>query len=263
MGDDEWLVGGEPDATVAVQGGHPVMVSIDGQETKLLEQGSGLLKLRDLGLLTGRHEIKVGTHLRPFVLSRPSRLPVDREEAGLIGHVIRRDGPAFTPASLDTEVLPSIDEVRPHRLLLFGAKMVGRPQDMPPPLEEMVVLPRGYKRYVVLGRRPGDIVEHHAEDAGLYLTRAKVGSANSDRLEVPVPFVPQWLVKVGPGRRQVISPIGEPEPPDPDTEEEGGRVLEWARWSGKRYHNLRRRPRLLSVWNEYRKLAATLRSGGY
>ena len=261
VGDDEWIVGGEPEAAVAVQGGHPVMVSIDGQETGFLEQGSGLLKLGDLGLSPGRHEITVGTHRRSFGLRRSGRLPVELGEDGLVGRAIRHDGLAFTPVSLDTEVLASVDEVPQHQLLLFGAKMIGRPQDMPPPLEEMVMLPRGYRRYVILGRRPGDVVEHHAEGDGHYQAHLKPSGANDARLEVPVPFVPQWLVKIGPGRRQVILPVGEPESPDPATAEEGGPVHEWARWSSKRYHNLRRRPRLLNAWNEYRRLATTLRGG--
>lgn len=117
-------------------------------------------------------------------------------------------------------------------------------------------MPHGYKRYIVLGRRPGEVVEYHIDSEWPYWYLKKYGHLKSD-FRVPVPFEPQWVVKVGRKRRKHLSPIGIPASPeaviaDPSL------VDEWARWTSKQYHNMKKQSRYEGIWEEYRDLAKTI-----
>jgi len=253
---DVWLKGGEPEALVTTRESRQVKVYIDSQEFKSLPEGTGVLQLAELNLAPGEHEIVAGTQRRNFHLCLSGHCPTRPFEGEFLGHVIHRNGARFSPSSLGPTSIPQPHVQESGRLCVVGARVFGSPRDIQVPTQGTLLLPFGYKRYVVLGKRPGEVVEYRFESKWPYWFLRKSGLLQGE-FEITIPFEPQWLVTIGPKRRRRLSPIGIPEPPETTIADEN-KVAVWVRWAEKRYHNLKGQKEPLALWEKYRKVAIGL-----
>jgi hypothetical protein len=258
VGRDTWLKGGEPEVSITVQAGQPVTVYFDNLKVETLPAGSGVLDLASSDLAPGEHEITAGAQSRSFYLCSSGFCTTGTANRDLLGHTLNRDKDVFAPASLSTEVVPPAGEHQPGQLSIVGARVLGSPQDVPSPIREALVLRHGYKRYVVLGRRPGEIVEHDCEFDTPYWFLKRSGALKG-RFELAVPFEPQWVIAIGLDRKEFLASIGIPQPPE-DTIADETLAADWVRWVGKRYRNLKGKHKL-AVWASYREVAARLGNG--
>jgi hypothetical protein len=253
---DVWLKGGEPEALITMQESRQVTVYIDSQEFKSLPEGTGVLQLADLDLAPGQHEIVAGTQRRSFHLCLSGYCPTRPSEREALGHMICRDEAGLYPTSLGPASVPQLDVQESGKLFIVGARVFGSPRDVEVPTQEVLLLPCGYRHYVVLGRLPGEVAEYCFESEWPYWFLRKSGCLEGN-YEVAIPFEPQWLITIGPKRRKTLSPIGIPGPPETMIADDD-KVAAWARWARKRYHNRKGRQDALDLWEEYREVAIGL-----
>lgn len=252
MGRGVWFKGGEPKALITTQEDKPVVVHVDGERVEVLLKGSGEVNLGRLDLEPGEHEVSAGGQRKRFELRKSNSHTNGALKRELVGHVLRRNNDTFVPVSLSQSTLPQDEQ--PGQLSVFGARVLGSPQDVPAPLIEALTLPSGYKRYIVLGRRPGEIVEHNFESEIPPWLLEQSGSLR-DKFELPMAFEPQWLIAIGSKRRESLRRIGL-QPPEATIADER-RVDDWIRWAKKRYRSLKGRHKRL-MWEQYRGVAEAL-----
>jgi hypothetical protein len=254
---DSWLKGGEPVALVSMPEGQPVTVYIDGQEAGTYPEGSGQTDLAGRSLSAGEHVITAGSQGRSFYLRESANGNPARAPIGLIGHAIRRNGNSFTPLSPGAAPVSDVDGQSTSELTIVGASVLGPPQNIPAPLQDALVLSKGYRRYVLLGRCPGEIMDYRPHYELPFQTLKDAGRLEG-KFQLPVPFEPQWLITLGAHRTALLWPIGAPQPPETKVADEG-QVANWIRWAGKSYRIAKDR-RCAGVWKEYQKAAR--RQGG-
>lgn len=254
---DAWLSGGEPVVAVtASEDQLAPVVLLDGEVAGSLSEGSLVLDLAKLGLGAGEHEIAVGEQRRRFRLVRSGYGERPVAAAERLGHVLRREGDAFLPSSLEAEGVPGAGEEPSGSICVVGAAISGAPEDAPAAIREALRLPRGYKRYAVLGSRPGEVMEYEPAGGTIYWALKGMGALDG-HFELPVAFEPQWIAAVGTNRREYLWPVGQPQTPGEPAA--SGDVALWARWARKRYRNLKG-ARKRAAWDEYRAAASALGS---
>lgn len=254
VGYDAWLVGGEPRVAVTSEENRAIPVLIDGEEIGSLASGSLALDLRPLGLSPGEHEISAGSQRRKFRLSRSGHGGEPGVAGGYLGHTLSRDGEAFSPASLGAREVAETGKEPEGTLSVVGAAVSGAPGSVPGAIQEALRLPRGYKRYAILGSRPGEVVEHEPNSETPYWFLKEMGVLDG-HFRLPVAFEPQWIVAVGANRKEYLWPTGPTRPPgDPAA---SGDVARWTWWARKRYRNLKGKQKR-AAWDEYRAAASRL-----
>jgi hypothetical protein len=249
-----WLLGGEPVVTVTASEGRPAPVLLDGESAGSSAGGSLVLDLAELGLAAGEHEIAAGEQRRSFYLVRSGYGESRTAAVYRLGHALRREEGAFLPSSLAAQELPTAGEEPAGLISVVGATVSGAPEDVPDPILEALRIPRGYRRYAILGSRPGEVVEYEPGAATPYWISKEMGILNG-HFELPVAFEPQWIAAVGANRREYLWPVGQPRPPGkPAT---SGNVTLWVWWAKKPFRNLKGL-RKREAWDEYRAVASAL-----
>lgn len=251
---DAWLSGGEPAVTVTASEEQATPVLLDGEPAGSLSGGSLVLDLAALGLGAGEHEIAVGEQRRRFRLARSGYSEGAATAARRLGHALHRGEGSFFPSSPSAEDILGAGEEPAGSVSVVGAMLSGAPEDIPDAVREALRLPRGYKRYAVLGSRPGEVAEYDLGAETPHWVLREVAKAGG-HFEVPVTFEPQWIAAVGTGRREYLWPVGQPQPPGNPAA--GGDVASWARWARKRYRNLKG-VRKRAAWEDYRTAAEAL-----
>jgi hypothetical protein len=251
---DAWLVGGEPVVAVTASEGTTAPVLLDGETAGSLSAGSLVVDLAKLGLGVGEHEIAVGERRRRFrlVKSGYGRGPVAVLER--IGHALRREGDAFLPSSMGAEDVPDAGGEPGGSISVMGATISGAPEDVPGAIREALRLPRGYKRYAILGSKPGEAIEYKPDTETSYWVLKDTGALHG-HFDLPVAFEPQWVAAVGTNRREYLWPVGPTRPPA--VAAASGDIALWARWARKRYRNLKGKGKR-QAWEEYRAVASRL-----
>ena len=253
---DVWLKGGEPDAIVTTPQDQPVAVRIDGQAVKTLGSGTGIVRLKELGLGQGEHEVVAGSERRRFHLCVPGYCPTRHARTERLGYVLRRDLGSYAATYLGATGVREGGLAKNDEVCVLGAMIVGLPQDITALRRQVVVLPLGYKRYILLGSGPGEIAEYRFDSKLPYWFAKKSGHLQGE-VEVRVGFEPQWLIKVGRKGRKHLCPIGKPALPETDVAE-SNTVQDWIRWARKRYRYYHGPLACLDVWEEYRRIALAL-----
>jgi hypothetical protein len=257
IGHDAWLAGGEPRVTVTSEKNLAVHVLIDGEAAGSLASGSLTLDLASLGLAPGEHEVSAGPQRRRFRLSR-SGYGREPDVAGRhLGHVLGRDGEVFLPAALGAGEVPEAGKEPEGTLSVVGASVSGAPGNVPDPIREALRLPRAYKRYAILGSRPGEVVEYEPDAEAPYWFLREMGALDG-YFRLPIAFEPQWIVAVGANRKEYLWPTGSARSPGAPTA--SGDVARWVWWARKSYRNLKGKQKR-AAWDEYRAAAARLGVG--
>lgn len=254
---DTWLLGGEPVVTVTASEDRQDHVLLDGEPVGFLAGGTLVLDLAKMGLGTGEHEIAVGEQRRRFRLAKSGYGGEPPGTAGRLGHAMRREGDALLPYSPGAGEVPEAEEEPEGSFSVVGIAVSGAPGTIPDAIREALRLPRGYKRYAVLGSRPGEVMEYEL-GAGAPYWALKEAAALVGHFEVPVTFEPQWVAAIGTGRTEYLWPVGHPRPPGEPSP--SGDTALWIWWARKRYRSLKGK-RKQAAWERYR-VAARAMDGG-
>lgn len=249
-----WLEGGAPNALIATRKNQPIVVSVDGKQVAEFPTGTGKVALQELNLNCGEHEILAGTQRRKFRLCASGKCP-NRSSHTYLGYPINYDTNKLTPSSITPIIAPSEKKIIPTQLLIVGATIRGLSGEEELPRQESLFVPLGYKRYIVLGKRLGDVMEFTINSYP-YWWHEKGAPLKQKRIEVP--FTPQWLIKIGKKRRKTISAIGFPEAPEAIAVSDEEKISSWVRWAKKRYMNLKKWPKIKEVWEQYRAVAQSV-----
>jgi hypothetical protein len=243
-----WLVGGEPDLEVTMPDRQSTAVWLDGNEIGAAAEGHNIIALNNLGLTAGEHEIRVGNRRRQIRLraSGDQRLQPSDE---YLGYALHFEGSKLRPISFGPSRINQSELEKGH-IAIVGAQTIGSINKL--------ALTYGYKRYILLGRRPGEVAEFAPhQDIPFWILR-KSGDLHGE-FEVVVNFDPHWLIRVGAKGKEKLSSLHHesPQPPDAHIANADQRTL-WVRWAHKRYRNVKATHPLYAIWEEYRRVAAAL-----
>lgn len=243
-----WLAGGEPQI-VAGDGGDISSITLDGQPIPISAQSA---PVRLPPLRPGQHEVAVGNKVRRFGIRNSHSDPRPHSE---LGYIIRRSSQGLlshspSPAELSAEPIAN-EAVVIGAQIRYGS-MFAVPEAPPSRRMYRISLPRGFKRYVILGSQPGMVEVIRVPLAWLL---RRVGYLHG-HFAVEVPFLPTWVVKVSLSSHKYVSPLDLTVPPEPIVWSEG-ELKEWIRSFSRKYRN---KPERHALWEQYRSLAAELGS---
>lgn len=248
-----WLKGGEPEAIISIDSDQATPIYIDEQKVDVVSEKSAVIQLSKLNLTAERHEIRVGERRASFAICESGAQLLGKQTQTVLGHLIQRDDSIFTTQSIDPVLIPN--QLPANHLYVTGASLIGAPDDVAFPIENLLILPYGGRHYIILGRRPGEAEKtYQIADMPLWIA-AKGGYLQGHK--VTVPFEPQWIIKIK-GNQKVLLAVGSAQPPRHDIYEDGDLLL-WQQWAGKTslQRNLDKGHR--SVWQQYNQVAKELR----
>lgn len=244
-----YFSGGEPDLWLGPLTDSEAKVVVDGVE---LKQGlSTRVALSELGLRPGHHTVRV-----------EGFSPLDFETADNLGrlvgpgcasvaHVLERSGVEAKPRSMGACVRTSEEEA--NGLIRIAGARVSSVTTGAPTSPSIVLLPLGAERYVLLGRRPGEIIEPTCPERPPWMERIEGGGLFPHGFEVHPPFVTVWTIV---SRRSGMSiRQGNPLPADAQPAE-GATPRMIAAWCSVFLADEPEDPSLSELWGEYRSLAA-------
>jgi hypothetical protein len=220
----QYLAGGEPDVWVTVAPGDELDVTIDGEPVEL-DGPVTEIKLSEKDLAEGDHQIGIGGLTRNFTTFTGFGMATTAG-AGSLVHVLRK-GRGYSPVSAGPQEVPGEDQVR-GLVEVSGGAITAHPGDLPQPLEPLILLPAGFRAYVVIGRTPAEILETTAPGEPDWLRR--VGVENQFQFfDQPVPFEAQWLIATGSSGFRVSAIARPPDPPQLAAEVDSGLAARWCR----------------------------------
>lgn len=209
----QYLTGGEPDLWVTVAPGDEPEVTVDGERVELTGPATEI-RLSQSGLEAGDHRVRIGGLTKDFT-TFPGFDLVSTAGSGSLSHVLRK-ARGYAPLSAGPNEVPEEGPAR-GTVRVSGASVTAHPDDLPQPLSPPVLLPAGFRSYVVIGRSPAEVLETEAPAEPEWLRR--IGVENQFQyFDQAVPFEAQWLIATGSSGAQV-SAIARP--PGPPREEEG------------------------------------------
>ena len=223
---------------------------MDGRVIAKLSDGGGSTALKDLGLTAGSHEVSVGNQRQKFLVCEPGYRPSGRPVREILGYEIRGDGSQFFACSLGVTSVSDVTE-QPGRVYVVGASVLGLPEGASLLVRQKVTLPPGYQRYVILGRRPGEVLEVKGQSLLKHGTNSK---------DVTVPYEPQWLIKVGRKHKFFLSSLDKLRLPENTIADRGSLGL-WVQWVTAPHMKVEQRRESLIFWKAYQGLAAEIAGG--
>jgi hypothetical protein len=208
VGGSQYLTGGEPDLWITVAPGDEPEVTIDGEPVKLAGAVSEI-RLSEQALAAGNHRIGIGGLTRRFT-TFPGFALASTLGSGSLAHALRK-GRGYAPLSAGPQELAKQEQPR-GMVRVSGAAVTAHPDDLPQPLNPPVLLPVGFRAYVVIGQSPAEILESTAPAEPAWL--GKVGVQNQFQyFDQEVPFEAQWLIATGSTGAQVSALARPPKPP--------------------------------------------------
>ena len=217
-----YLWGGEPDLWITVATGDEPGVTVDG-EPIVLEGPISRIQLSKLSLSAGEHRVEIGGLTRYFTTFEGVRIAAP-SGAGSLAHVLRK-GAGYAPIGAGPQALPQGDQTR-GTVRVSGASVIADPGDLPEPVQPPVLLPAGFKRYAVLGRHPGELLEPSVPAEPRWLTRIGIRD-QFQYFDQPAGFEAQWLIAAGAAGVQVRALRDLPCPPARSNGAEASQVGRW------------------------------------
>lgn len=147
-----YLTAGEPDLLVPADA---AAVDSEVHVDKLVltvEPKGGQLALSELSLPPGQHEVAAGLVRLSFYSAERGAEKIS-SSVGSVGLIISHQSDRYIASRT-----MSASGVGDEKIIITGAAVSGRPDDLPPTTPPPLVLPRGHLRYAVLGRRPADVL---------------------------------------------------------------------------------------------------------
>lgn len=246
-----WLKGGEPDVQISAPDLAEPAILLDNRVIAKLSNGGASISLKGLGLAIGSHEISVGN--RPpqkFLICEPVYRPSGHSARGALGHEIHHDGSQFFAGSMGVTSVPDVTK-QSGSVIVVGASVQGLSEGVSLLTRRRVDLSPGYQRHVILGRRPGEVLEVKGE------SQLKRGTAKKT---ITVFFEPQWLIKVGRKHQLYLSSLGKLRPPENAIADRDTLDL-WIRWVTAPYMKIEQPRQCKAIWSAYERLASKVAGG--
>jgi hypothetical protein len=218
----QYLVGGEPDLWVTVAEGDQASVEIDGEPVEL-SRGIVRFRLADMDLAAGEHYIRIGGLTRRFTTFEGFETPAP-SGTGSLGHVLRH-GREYVPEAAGAQPLPAGGTLH-GTVHVSGARAMARGADLPEPLQPPILLPAGFKRYTVLGRAPGEVLETTDPGKPSWLDVVGLGQ-QYQFFDQPMPFEAQWLIVDGLTETQIRAVRCPPAAPAAEVAADAASVVRW------------------------------------
>lgn len=172
-------------------------ISINKQPLPTHTGGISAIPLTSYCQQPAYHTIMVGTRTRSFITRDVHRPVLPANAVPQLAYRLQHDHGQYYALD-DSPVAIQTYPPRTGELYVSGACVYGQPDDLPGPLPHTIFVPNGFKRYIVLGRRPGDVYEYSG-----YAPR--IAGKQSPLIRLNVPFDPQWLIKVS--KRKYLSAL--------------------------------------------------------
>jgi len=239
-----YLLGGEPELLVP-----PGIVdlipevTVDGQVVAVPQSGLDL-ELRSLGLSAGLHEVIAGpTSLRFSTIASIER--VVAECCGSVTAPVGSGRPYPRPIGPDLGIRVS------------GAVLSGDPSLLPPTVHPPFILPRGRQRYLLLGSRPGQIIELAEPKPPSWLRRIPLFPV---AFETQTDYAVIWMLMYSHrGKWEARLRVETPPNPVPSESATKDGVQTWARVFLEDSVELPRAHQ--ELWDSYRQVAQNLEVG--
>ncbi len=229
-------------------------ISLDRQP--LLPQPAGLSRivLANCCGQPGYHTITIGTRSRSFITRDPHRPVLPRADVPRIAYHLRHVDRQYYPAA-GGPIVTYGRPPAPGEVYISGALLYGRPEDRPAPLPHVILVPSGFKRYIVLGQQPGQVREHQSPWWWQ-------GGAERHRLiQIEVPFEPQWLVKIS--KRRYLSALQPTiRPPGSAPIDDPAGIEQWCDWILRQHRHSQLTTAATEILELYRALASRLQQEG-
>lgn len=251
-----WLRGGEPEAIISTDA--PATILLNDKEIGMASSGSNIIDLKAYNLAEGNHTLQIGERKTTFAISNPGNNLLATDRLPCWGYVFARtNDTSFEPLSLTLSEVPVAEQIPSGSIFVSGTNILHSPKDPPPARIYSVILPYGARRYLILGRSPGEILEPELPTA---LPEWRAGDYLQG-YKLQVPFSPQWLITISHRKNVTLRPFGQPEKAKSDIESPEN-VEAWVQWTSKR--NLSRKlsakhHRWAEVWLQYGEVARSLR----
>ncbi len=179
-------------------------ISINGKPLPTPTGGRSAIPLGSYCQQPGYYTVMVGTRSRSFITRaahRPLILPATAPE---IAYRLRHNNGQYYALDDNPIVIPTFPP-NAGELYVSGACIYGQSEDLPGSLPHTIFVPNGFKRYIVLGRRPGEVHEFSRSSPD-------IAGKQSQLIRLNVPFDPQWLIKISKRRylsalQPAISPV--------------------------------------------------------
>lgn len=244
-----YLTGHEPVLEIAAE--HPIgEVLLNSTVLPTPTQNIIQLDLSTHKLSPGWHQISVDGRNIAFFTRNPQRSIRATDGMTLLGYVLEQQANQWQIIdTLPKPLAPS--QVTSNSIILSGAMLFGDTSTLPCSLPHSIMIPTGFKRYVILGAQPGEITVIEG-------SKSIVGNQQSRSLhKFTVSFEPQWLVKVGTAGRYLSALQPSTVHPEPNKTGDIGATQEWANWVSRK-HKLRLTAEAAAIWNEYQSVARAL-----
>lgn len=188
----QYLTGGEPDLWVSVFEGRDIAVELDDTH----DTWPGPVKrvpLRHMELAEGGHTVRVHGRTMRFTSFAGFDLAQRSTQDPLAFELHRHND--YRPAA---PIARRVDGVPPPGTVhVLGAQLLADPADLPLPVEPPVLLPLGFRGYVLLGRHPGELMSVPSPSEPLWLKLGLDEDAPCQVFDVPCPFEAQVAILTG------------------------------------------------------------------
>jgi hypothetical protein len=232
-------------------------ISLDGKPIFNNKDGTININLAKHNLPAGYHKIVVGNYLRNFFTRQPHRKIIPSTEQPRIAYRLTKESGTCKPIDDGPVVITQENTSNQEAVYISGAVVYGNTVS-DDSIPHMIVVPGGFKRYVVLGKRPGDIFEYEGKKA----IRGKGTIHNQQPIRLTIFFEPQWLIKINRKNKRYLSTIYQNvSNPIHQTQSSSDLIKKWVYWVLRSYKKRWGTHKIDGVWAEYRHLAQEIDEG--
>jgi hypothetical protein len=252
-----YLAGFEPTADIFISDA-TVISSITLNDQKLsiqLQNGMNHIPLHDYCQSTGYHTLNIGERSKGFITRQAHGATLPPDELPPIRYVLQKHGSQYmmlqdSPILAETSVLDG-------QIHICGAIIHGDSADMPGTLPHLLLVPDGFKRYIVLGRTPGEFFLYPKADSRRIIKFDP--TLRKRNILLSIPFSPQWLIKQGQKKKYLSTACPWPLLPNISSIDYTPlKVQEWCRWIRRSYNRKWCDANIDNLWQAYQNTANTL-----
>jgi hypothetical protein len=199
-------------------------IQIDDEQLPVRLQGNVLqIPLAPYCKQQGYHTISVGTCVRGFITRGSHRPMLSATNLPPVAYWLRRELDQYQ-ALREHAMHVQTSTIASGDIYISGAMIYGHPDDLPGPLPHTIFVPGGFKQYIVLGRRPGEVFKYAPP-----FQQSSTGIQSQSMLRLDVPFDPQWLIKIS--KKRYLSSI-QPTASSPlaQSSADVGKLDVWCHW---------------------------------
>lgn len=239
-----YLVGFEP--SLVIDGPDPVApILLDGQPLPDHGGGRTVIPLAPHIQQSGYHTITAGARTRSFITRSPHRSVLPSSSTPQVAYPLRRADGGYVPGAASPIAVTTTPAT--GTIYVAGAAIYGHQEDLPDPLPHTVLVQDGFRGYVILGRRAGEIFEHRST----FAVRKDLQAVREWLMSFDVPFEPQWLIKIGRNKSYLSALQPYVQPPAAVPSGDRDQIAAWVRAVRRKSYMRRLSDEQSAVWQTY------------